>query len=48
MVPKICELTIRQKNFSDFSSPRIGVRLMPRGSLYKGFYGNYMKMSMSR
>ena len=42
LVPKIYELNIRQNIFSDFSSPRLGVRLMRGGSLYAGFYGNYM------
>ena len=41
LVPKIYELNIRQNIFSDFSSPRLGVRLMCRGGLYAGFYGNF-------
>ena len=40
LVPKIYELNIRQNSFSDFSSPRLGVRLMRGGVLYVGFYGN--------
>ena len=38
LLPKIYELNIRQNICSDFSSPRLGVQLMRRGSLYASFY----------
>ena len=46
LVPEIYELNIRQNIFSDFSSPRLGARLMRGGGLYAGFYGIYKKDQM--